>query len=130
MITNSVLLQVYVSGNALVVLGGPHDLIQTIYHDGQGALEAVAIDEASGKIATCTEKEVYIYRPYGRIEGALKVSSNSTREGAKILMMLVVVSPVYATDPRKRTRIVYSIVGFRGGAVGGLFHAETIPDSR
>lgn len=72
-----VLLKVYISGNALVILGGPHDLIQTTYHDNAGALDAVAIDEVSGKIGTCTNEELYIYRPYGRIEGALKVATST-----------------------------------------------------
>lgn len=72
-----VLLQVYISGNALVILGGPHDLIQTIYHEDTSALDAVAIDEVSGKIGTCSKEELYIYRPYGRIEGALKVATNT-----------------------------------------------------
>ena len=70
--------KVYISGNGIVILGGPHDLIQTIYHDEQSELEAVAIDEATGKIATCTSKEVMIYNPYGREEGALKVLQTST----------------------------------------------------
>ena len=64
----------YISGSAILILGGPHDLIQTIYHDEQSSLEAVAIDESSGKIAACTSEEVIIYKPYGKEEGALKVS--------------------------------------------------------
>lgn len=72
-----VVIKVYISGNALVILGGPRDLIQTIYHDSADALDAVAIDENSGKIGFCTNEEVYIYRPYGRIEGALKVATST-----------------------------------------------------
>ncbi|MCJ1260826.1 regulator of (H+)-ATPase in vacuolar membrane [Lobaria immixta] len=68
----------YASGNALIILGGPHDLIQTIYHDGSPALDAVAIDNSTGKIATCDSEEVYIYRPYGRKEGALRWSLQCT----------------------------------------------------
>ena len=65
--------KVYISGSALVILGGPHELLQTIYHDENLALDAVAIDEATGKIATCSFNEVTIYKPYGREEGVLKV---------------------------------------------------------
>ena len=72
------MLKAYVSGNALIILGGPHDLIQTIYHDGSSALDAVAIDKWTGKIATCDSEEVYIYRPYGRNEGALRVNPYTT----------------------------------------------------
>ncbi|KAL9129322.1 MAG: hypothetical protein Q9217_002193 [Psora testacea] len=68
----------YVSGNALVILGGSHDLIQTTYHDQCEALGAVVIDEVSGKIATCSSDEIYVYKPYGREEGILKWSLQST----------------------------------------------------
>jgi len=67
----------------LVILGGPNDLIQTIYHEGPGALNAVVIDDVSGKIATCTEEKVYIYRPYGKIEGALKVVTSTRTIGPR-----------------------------------------------
>jgi hypothetical protein len=65
--------QAYITGNALVVLTGPDTILQTIYDDDEAELEAIAIDEASGKIATCVGKSVRVYRPYGRDEGALKV---------------------------------------------------------
>lgn len=56
-----------------MILGGPHSLIQTIYDDQFLSLDAVAIDEATGKIAVCSSKYVHIYKPYGKSEGALKV---------------------------------------------------------
>ncbi|PLB35074.1 WD repeat protein [Aspergillus candidus] len=55
----------YISGNALVILGGPHKLLQTIYIDDTDALEAVTIDESSGKIATCGGSDAFVYQPYG-----------------------------------------------------------------
>ncbi|PYH99699.1 WD repeat protein [Aspergillus ellipticus CBS 707.79] len=55
----------YISGHALVILGGPHQLLQTIYVDDTDALEAVTIDEVSGKIAVCGGPDVFIYQPYG-----------------------------------------------------------------
>ena len=67
------LVKAYISGNALVILSGPHSLIQTIYNDQLLALEAVVIDEATGKIAICSLEEVHIFKPYGKKEGALKV---------------------------------------------------------
>ena len=70
-------MKVYISGNALVILGGPNDLIQTIYLDDCEALEGVTIDEKFGKIAVCSLEEVYIYKPYGREEGSLKVFARS-----------------------------------------------------
>ena len=51
----------YISGHALVILGGPHQLLQTIYVDDTDALEAVTIDELSGKI-TNAWPEMYTYR--------------------------------------------------------------------
>jgi hypothetical protein len=56
-----------------VILGGPHQLLQTIYHDESQDLGAVAIDEESGKIATCSKGTIYIYQPFGQSEDVLKV---------------------------------------------------------
>lgn len=67
----------YISGNALIILGGPHDLIQTIYHDKCTGFDTVSIDQSSGKIAISNEQETYIYRPYGKDEGVPKVASSS-----------------------------------------------------
>ena len=66
------------SGNALVILGGPHDLIQTVYQDECSDLDAVSIDGASGKIAVSSPNEIYLYKPYGMQEGGLKWSLEST----------------------------------------------------
>lgn len=63
----------YISGNALVILGGPHKLLQTIYVDDTDTLEAVTVDEASGKIAVCGGPDVFIYQPYGIQHETLKV---------------------------------------------------------
>lgn len=68
----------YISGNALIVLGGPNDLIQTIYHDDSVGFDAVSVDKLSGKIAISNEEDIYIYRPYGRDEDVLKVAHVST----------------------------------------------------
>lgn len=68
----------YISGSALVILSGPNHLLQTIYLDEHDELDAVAIDEGTGKIATCSSKEVTIYKPYGRTEGGLKWSFHSS----------------------------------------------------
>ncbi|KAF9886292.1 regulator of (H+)-ATPase in vacuolar membrane [Aspergillus nanangensis] len=65
---------VYISGHALVILGGPHKLLQTIYVDDTDTLEAVTIDEASGKIAVCGGPDVFIYHPYGIRDETLKWS--------------------------------------------------------
>lgn len=75
----------YISGSALVILSSPHDLLQTIYLDEDQELEAVAVDEATGKIATCTLREVTIYKPYGRNEGVLKWSYQSAFEISECL---------------------------------------------
>ncbi|KAI4173510.1 MAG: hypothetical protein LQ343_002848 [Gyalolechia ehrenbergii] len=64
----------YISGNGLMILSGPSDLIQSIYHEDRHALLAVTIDELTGKIATASSTEVYVYRPYGKEEGSLKWS--------------------------------------------------------
>lgn len=65
---------VYISGNALVILGGPHKLLQTIYVDDTDTLEAVTVDESSGKVAVCGGPDVFIYQPYGIQHETLKWS--------------------------------------------------------
>ena len=72
------ILKVYISGNALVILGGPHNLIQTVYHDESSDLDAVTIDETTGKIAISSSDEIHIYKPYGREEDVLKWSLESS----------------------------------------------------
>lgn len=67
------LLQAYISGQALVILGGPQKLLQTIYVDETETLEAVAIDETAGRIAVCGGPSVFVYHPYGIKDETLKV---------------------------------------------------------
>lgn len=55
----------YISGNALIILGGPRHIIQTIYTEDEGHLVSVVLDESSGKIATASPKAVYVYKPHG-----------------------------------------------------------------
>jgi hypothetical protein len=55
-----------------VILNGNDTIHQTIYDDDDTHLEAIAFDEASGKIATCCNSEIRVYKPYGLDEGALK----------------------------------------------------------
>lgn len=55
--------QAYITGNAFTVLTGPQTVVQTIYADTEDALEAIDIDEESGRIATCTRTQVTIYKP-------------------------------------------------------------------
>ncbi|EKV08590.1 WD repeat protein [Penicillium digitatum] len=64
----------YISGHALVILGGPQTLLQTIYVDDTETLEAIAFDEISGKIAVCGGPDVFVYQPYGIQSETLKWS--------------------------------------------------------
>ena len=61
----------YISGSAAIIATGPNDLLQTIYIDTETSLHAIAIEESSGQIAVCGDKNVYIYIPRGREEGVL-----------------------------------------------------------
>ena len=65
-------LVVYISGNSLLILTGPHQLIQTIHQDDDSPLDAVSIDRLTGKIAACNSNEVTVYHPYGKEEGLLR----------------------------------------------------------
>ena len=65
--------QTYITGNAFSILGDPDTLLQTVYDDDEEPLQAIALDEASGKIAVCTHRAVRIYKPFGHQEDALRV---------------------------------------------------------
>lgn len=56
-----------------MILSRHNKILQTIYDDDETFLEAIAIDEVSGKIATCTRTNVRVYAPYGEGEDTLKV---------------------------------------------------------
>ncbi|KAL4879357.1 RAVE protein 1 C terminal-domain-containing protein [Aspergillus karnatakaensis] len=75
---NGLRVVVYISGQALVILGGPHKLLQTIYIDDTSALEAVAIEETTGKIAVCGGPHAFVYQPYGVPNETLKWSLSNT----------------------------------------------------
>ncbi|KAJ0125021.1 hypothetical protein J7T55_006365 [Diaporthe amygdali] len=68
----------YISGNAIAILSDHETLLQTIYDDDETHLESVALDEASGKIAVCTDRTVRIYRPFAHEDGALKWALETT----------------------------------------------------
>ncbi|KAI6751274.1 hypothetical protein HG530_014188 [Fusarium avenaceum] len=71
-------LNVYITGGAFAILEGSHTILQTVYDEGEQPLEAIAFDEATGKIATCTLAQVRVYRPFGSREDALKWALEST----------------------------------------------------
>lgn len=64
----------YISGSALVILNGPHSILQTIYHDDAGpeGLQCVAYHQATGKIATASGGLVYIHGLREEIKGTLR----------------------------------------------------------
>ncbi|KAJ4390451.1 regulator of (H+)-ATPase in vacuolar membrane [Neurospora sp. IMI 360204] len=62
----------YITGSAIAILGEPQTILQTIYDDNEEPLEAIALDEASGKIAVCTYNAVRIYKPFGQEDDALR----------------------------------------------------------
>lgn len=39
-------------------------------------MEAVTLDEATGKIAISSNANIYVYKPYGQDEGAVKVGGS------------------------------------------------------
>ncbi|ERF76244.1 hypothetical protein EPUS_04321 [Endocarpon pusillum Z07020] len=71
----------YISGRALIILGDAQKILQTIYIDDAASLEAVTIDERSGKIAVCDNIHIFIYRPVGKEEGVLRWSQQSESQG-------------------------------------------------
>ncbi|KAF4471117.1 hypothetical protein FALBO_1959, partial [Fusarium albosuccineum] len=68
----------YITGSAFAILEGSRGILQTVYDDGEQPLEAIAFDEATGKIATCTSTDVRVYKPFGSHEDALKWALEST----------------------------------------------------
>ncbi|KAL9060742.1 MAG: hypothetical protein Q9162_000446 [Coniocarpon cinnabarinum] len=65
----------YVSGNVLIILRDLHHFHQTIVHGESDRLRAVAIDPATGKIATSSGSAVHIHQPlqeFGDLRWALQ----------------------------------------------------------
>jgi hypothetical protein len=75
----------YISGTSIIIFGGVDKLIQTIYLEHR--LGAIAFDENTGKIAVCAEGKVYVFRPNGRAEGYLKVSSIAHGSMAELMSL-------------------------------------------
>ncbi|KAL6879618.1 RAVE protein 1 C terminal domain-containing protein [Trichoderma longibrachiatum] len=70
---NDLHLNAYVTGNAFTILDGLQTIVQTIYDENDEPLQAIAIDELTGKIAVATGAQVRIYKPSGGShEDALK----------------------------------------------------------
>lgn len=105
-------IQVYISGNGLMILGGPDHLLQTIYHDDCPALVAVTIDETTGKIATASSNDIYVYRPYGMQEGLMKVTPAPYPGCTPSLTLPTVVPTTHNTSPRRGTGSRHAIMGF------------------
>ncbi|KAI2625470.1 RAVE protein 1 C terminal-domain-containing protein [Xylaria nigripes] len=74
---------VYITGNGLSILSDPGTVLQTIYDDDPRKLEAVTFDEFSGKIATCTDGTVRIYRPLGHERDSFKWALQASFEVEK-----------------------------------------------
>ncbi|QSS60116.1 WD domain-containing protein [Histoplasma capsulatum] len=53
----------YITGHALVILSGPHKLLQTIYLDDAEPSDSVLIDEASGRIAVAGGPDISVFKP-------------------------------------------------------------------
>lgn len=75
--------QTYVSGASLIVLKGPHQLLQTLIPRQDGPdLTAVAVDPVSGKIATLDGAVAYIFHPLPGDKANPKVSSQSSTQSS------------------------------------------------
>lgn len=59
-----------------MILDKPNRVLQTTYIEKEEELEAVTFDEATGKIVTCSNANIYVYKPYGQDEGAVKVGGS------------------------------------------------------
>ncbi|TGZ83117.1 WD40 repeat-like protein [Ascodesmis nigricans] len=66
----------YISNTSLVILTGVNKLLQTIYHDQQ--LTAIALHEASGKLAVATGNLVHVYTPTARGNGYINWTLQTT----------------------------------------------------
>ena len=71
-------------------MGDTQNILQTIYIDDAEPLEAVALEEASGRIAVCDSKNVYVYRPLGKDEDVLRVRRSTGLEAVSADSRLVV----------------------------------------
>lgn len=98
-----------------------------MYDEDASFLAAIAIDEATGKIATCTERNVRIYKPYGQNEGALKVSRYLPSRMELSDVLLVVASSLHPYQQLRRTSD-YTFLGWHGRATCGKLGSFVIFD--
>ncbi|KAM0245861.1 hypothetical protein ACHAQJ_010433 [Trichoderma viride] len=85
---NNLHLNAYITGNAFTILDGLQTIIQTIYDENDEPLQAIAIDELTGKIATSTATQVRIYKPLGGLQEdalkwALQLTFDISRDGSE-----------------------------------------------
>ena len=59
-----------------------------MYDDDDTPLDAIVIDEASGKIVTGAGQIVRVYKPYGQVEDSLKVRG-TLRHNSRSLWQLI-----------------------------------------
>ena len=92
----------------------------------------MAIDEATGKIAICSSKNVHIYKPYGKREGALKVELKTSCPDSSFLILTtsIVVITNLVTGPVSRQRNIDTIMGVGGRAVNWFLFSKTLRDCR
>lgn len=64
----------------MVILGGPNEVLQTVYLEDTTFLDTIAIDEDTGKIAVSSGSNVYIYEPFV-VGGVPKVRSEASLSG-------------------------------------------------
>jgi hypothetical protein len=69
----------YVSGNAFAVLSDATTLVQTVYDDNPEPLQAIAVDEGSGRLAACTSQVVRIYGPVAQSDDSYQVGCIACR---------------------------------------------------
>ena len=83
--------------------------MQTTYIDEAEELEAVTLDEETGKIAVCSLESLHIFQPYGQDENAVKVRA-WCQSSLGLTASPVVFAGKHATT-RRRQRIQNLVVG-------------------
>lgn len=95
-----------------MILDSPNHVVQTIYIDEEDELEAVCLDENTGKIAVCSARNIYIHHPYGVDYEVVKVGEALVRpEG---MLTDAVVSPGQHVAARQQRFNHHTFMGHAG----------------
>ncbi|KAF2744645.1 hypothetical protein M011DRAFT_470243 [Sporormia fimetaria CBS 119925] len=90
----------YISGNSFVALDRPNHVLQTTYIDGEDELDAITLQEVTGKLAVCSATRIYVYQAYWQIgEDGYEPSAHPESDSHNLHLKWVLQGTLSLPDP-------------------------------